>query len=223
MRIAVYNSKGGAGKSPIATNIALEREYAMGTNDGNHVYDMFLPEERFMFVDMEEEFPSIPEDIDMVFDLAGTMSAHSHSITSALTQADLVIVPAFDNVYSIQGLKNTLKECLRFNSSILVVATKLEKEKKGKNVEQFKDWAESTQCRRLAEIAREILPDVPVLPLKFSKVFERVTEKEKSIGQLMEDPLLRHVYKDIYGQFEAIFQHIDTVEANARKKQPKRA
>jgi len=225
MRIAVYNSKGGAGKSPISTNIALEREYALGTNDSNHVYDMFLPEERFIYVDMETEFPIIPEDIDIVFDLAGSMSASSHSITSAISQADLVIIPVFDQVSSIQGLKNTLREVSRFNSSILVVPTKLEKERVGRDYENFgDDWSQCEKSQRLATIAREIVPDVPVLPLKKSDVYDRITEKEKSIAQLMEDdPLRRHSFKVPNEQFNAIFNHIDTVEAHARKEQSKRA
>lgn len=225
MRIAVYNSKGGAGKSPISTNIALEREYALGTNDANNVYEMFLPDVRFMEVEMEEEFPVIPDDIDIVFDLAGSMSASAHSITSAISQADLVIIPVFDQVGSIQGLKNTLREVSRFNSSLLVVPTKLEKERVGRDYENFgNDWSNSEQCKRLAAIAREIVPDVPVLPLKKSDVYDRITEKEKSIAQLSAtSPLLERSFRVPNEQFNAIFDHIDMVEAHARKEQPKRA
>ena len=37
MKITVYQAKGAAGKTPIATNIALDREYAIGTNEAFHV------------------------------------------------------------------------------------------------------------------------------------------------------------------------------------------
>ena len=43
-------------------------------------------------IDLTEPFPEIPDDIDIVFDLAGAISEHSHSISSALAQSDLVIL-----------------------------------------------------------------------------------------------------------------------------------
>jgi cellulose biosynthesis protein BcsQ len=33
MKITIYNMKGSAGKTPLAVNIALDREYALATNE----------------------------------------------------------------------------------------------------------------------------------------------------------------------------------------------
>jgi len=222
MRITVYQAKGAAGKTPIATNIALDLEYAIGTNEAFHVYDTFIPDERLMALDLAESFPDIPDGIDIVFDLAGAISAHSHSITSAVMQSDLVIVPIYNEVKSLHGGVGTLREIakLGYGGKILVVATKLKKGKK----EQFdKDWSKSTDFKNVADAVKEAGFDVPVLPLKLSAVFDVIFEKEKSIKQLREaDPLAAYTYRDVDSQFNEIYNHIDGV-AHAEQKQPLRA
>jgi len=110
MKITVYQAKGSAGKTPIATNIALDREYAIGTNEAFHVFDGFIPDDRLLVLDLTEAFPEMPDGIDIVFDLAGAISAQSHSITSAIRQSDLVIVPIFNEVKSLHSGIGTLRE-----------------------------------------------------------------------------------------------------------------
>ena len=52
--------------------------------------------------------------------------------------------------------------------------------------------------------------NVPVLPLKFSKVFDTIFEKEMSIEQLRKaDALANYTYRDISAQFDAIYKAID--------------
>lgn len=83
-----------------------------------------------MAIDLSESFPQIPDGIDIVFDLAGAISRSSHSITSALTQSELVIVPIVNEAKSLAGGMGTLREMQKlegFNAKVLVVATKLKK------------------------------------------------------------------------------------------------
>jgi MinD-like ATPase involved in chromosome partitioning or flagellar assembly len=222
MKITVYQAKGAAGKTPIATNIALDREYAIGTNEAFHVYDSFIPDERLLALDLSESFPDIPNDIDIVFDLAGSISAHSHSITSAIKQSDLVIVPIYNEVKSLHGGIGTLREIakLGYNRNILVVATKLKKGKK----EQFdKDWTQSNDFQNIVEAVKEAGFSADVLPLKLSAVFDVIFEKEKSIRQLREtDPLAAYTYRDIAAQFDEIYSYIDGVN-HAQQEQSLRA
>jgi hypothetical protein len=223
MKIAVYNAKGSAGKTPIATNIALERDYAIGTNELFHVFEGFIPEERLLALQMEESFPEIPDDIDIVFDLAGSISEHSHSITSALTQADLVIVPVWNEVKALNATVGTIQEVARFTNNILVVATKLQKGRK--ETLPKGDWTHSEAFLNVKRVIDARSPfQVPVLPLKFSAVFDAIFEHEKSIHQLMEhDPLSAYNYREVSRQFDAIFDHIDKVCSHAEQKQLKRA
>jgi cellulose biosynthesis protein BcsQ len=212
MKITVYSAKGSAGKTPIATNIALDREYAIGTNEQFHVFDSFIPDNRLLAIDLTETFPDVPDDIDIVFDLAGAISEHSHSISSALAQSDLVLVPIFNEVKSLNSGIGTIREIAKFTKSILVIATKLQKQ----SGERFTgDWRQSRDYQNIAEALRgaDVGFEIPIVPLKFSKAFDAIFEKELSIGQIMSaDPLAAYTYRDVAKQFDEIYSHIDAVD-----------
>ena len=109
MKIAIYSSKGSAGKTPIATNIALDKDFCIGTNELFHVYDNFIPDNQLIALDTEDEFPDVG-DIDIVFDLAGSISKSAHSITSALKMSDYVIVPIYNEFKCLVAGLNTIGE-----------------------------------------------------------------------------------------------------------------
>lgn len=218
MKICVYCAKGGGGKTPIATNIVLDRGYALGTNEFYNVYEGFIPEERLLVLKGGEEFPTIPEDIDMVFDLAGSISDNTPSIRSALVQADLVIIPCCDEVKHLRGCIGTIEAIKGFTRNILVVATQLEKQKK----ECFgEDWKKSQGFLNVKkQISDNIDFAIHFLPLKYSKAFNAIFEQEMSIAQLSQhDPLARYNYRVLSEQFNEIYQFIDGVKANAEQKQ----
>ena len=218
MRIAVYNTKGSAGKTPIATNIVLDREYALGTNEPFHVFEDFIPDDRLLTIHMEERFPEIPDDIDIVFDLAGSISTHAHSISSALKQADLVIVPTWNEVKSLHSAVGTIKEVASFTDDILVVATKLQK--KRRETLQNGDWTQSVDFKNIKAVIDARAPfQITVLPLKFSAAFDAIFEYEKSIRQLMENsPLAAYSYRKVAIQFNAIYDYIDKVSSQCQAK-----
>ena len=118
MRICIYSGKGGDGKTPIATNIALDRLYAIGTNEHFHIFDGFIPDDRLLALKANEAFPEIPEGIDIVFDLAGSITENSKSIVSALQQADLVILPISNEVKALVAGIGTLREIQKFKKNI---------------------------------------------------------------------------------------------------------
>jgi len=149
MKITVYNMKGSAGKTPIATNIALDREYALATNEPYNLLDTILPEERLFSLQPDEEFPAFPDDLDVVFDLAGLMSRDARpSIISAVSQSDIVLVPIYNELKCIHAGVHTIRELLPHNQQIAVVATKLIK-RKG---ETFSDWVESEDAQNIGRV-----------------------------------------------------------------------
>jgi len=58
MKITVYSQKGWAGKTPISTNIVLERGYALGTNQPNIFFHKFIPNNSLIVTEMETPFPT---------------------------------------------------------------------------------------------------------------------------------------------------------------------
>ena len=212
MKITIYNVKGSAGKTPIAVNIALDRGYAIGTNEPFHVLDAFIPDDILLSVIPEEAFPKIPDDIDIVFDLAGSISKSSISIPSALSQSDLVIVPIYNEVKSIHAGIHTILEVAEFTKNIIVVATKLKKHKK----DVFKtDWTKSKDFLNIKMFVDDktkgaVDGGIPVLPLKFSTAFDDIFEKELSISQIMSgDALLNNSYRGVNNQFNELYKVID--------------
>lgn len=208
MKITVYNMKGSAGKTPIATNIALDREYALATNEPYNLLDTILPEERLFALQPDEEFPAFPDEIDVVFDLAGLMSRDARpSIVSAVSQSNVVLVPIYNELKCIHAGIHTIRELLPYNQNIVVVATKLVK-RKG---EAFKDWSDSEDAKNIKSVVEHAVGDhIPVLPLKFSRVFDTIFEQERSIAQMMQDdPLARYTYREVSAQFDSLLSYLE--------------
>lgn len=210
MKIAVYSSKGSAGKTPISTNIALDKGFCVGTNEAFHIYDSLIDDDQLIALDTEEPFPSELKDmsVDIVFDLAGSISKLAVSITSALSMSDVVIVPIYNEYKSLVAGLNTIHQIQPYNNNILVVATKLQK---GKRETFTGDWRQSGDYQNIAKAVQDKFPEhkIPVLPLKYSKVFDSIFEQQKSIQQLMDDsPLAKYNYRDVAAQFDDIYQHI---------------
>jgi len=209
MKIAVYSSKGSAGKTPISTNIALDKDFCIGTNEAFHVYEGFIPDNQLIALHTEEAFPSdlVEHDIDIVFDLAGSISKLAVSISSALKMADVVIVPVYNEYKALVASLNTINQIRKINTNIIVVATKLQKQK----CDVFTDdWTQSEDFKNIESAVRAKFGlDIPVLPLKFSKVFDNIFEEQKSIRQMMSATgLARHTYKDVAKQFDEIYKVI---------------
>lgn len=76
---------------------------------------------------MTDAFPKIEDDIDVVFDLAGSISKSAKSITSAIEQSSIVFVPIYNEVKAINAGLNTIAEVLHFNPNVAIIATKLQR------------------------------------------------------------------------------------------------
>jgi hypothetical protein len=100
------------------------------------------------------------------------------SIPSAIEQSDVVIVPIYNELKCLAAGLNTIIEVANFNKNIIVVATKLIKQKG----DISPDW---TCCQDFKNIERMVQSkidfEIPILPLKLSKAFDLIFEHETSI------------------------------------------
>lgn len=208
MKITVYSTKGSAWKTPISMNMVYDRGYSIGTNEPYHIFDQLLPDSQFLALDLNDAFPEIPDDIDIVFDLAGSLSSSALSISSAIKQSDVVIVPIYNEIKAINAGLNTIAEVLQINKNVIVVATKLQKKKRS---DVFADWWDSEDARNIKEaVHRKIGDHIPVLPLKFSAAFDLIFEQEKSLQQLTQTSwLAKYQFQEVGDQFQKIYNLID--------------
>jgi len=88
-----------------------------------------------------------------------------------------------------------------------VVATKLAK-RKG---EVFKDWSDSEDAKNIKAVVDHAIGEgTPVLPLKFSRVFDTIFEQERSIRHMMEeDALARYTYREVAAQFDHLLSYLE--------------
>lgn len=206
MKITVYSAKGGAGKTPISVNMALEHEWAIGTNDPISILSIQdgIHENRLIEINPDEEFPNIPDDFDIVFDLGGAISASSSpSIISAVKQSDLIIVPICDDPRSIAGGIITLNELKQFGKRMLVIATKLERTRFEPKRIPIEDTAGFKNIK--ASLVQSEHGSLTVLPLRFSRAFENIFKTGVSIEAMVrEGGIKAYSYRDLAQELCAI-------------------
>ena len=210
-KISIFCSKGSTGKTPLAMNMFYDFGYNIGTNEPYNVIEDLVQDNQMMTVGLNESFPDLPHEIDMIFDLAGAISEDARSITSAIKQSDLVIVPINNEYKALKAGIHSIAEVMKYNKNVIVVATKLNKQK----IDTFSNnnWKESADFKEVKEAVHTVFDDsIEVLPLKFSTAFDTIFEREKSVKQICkEDPLLRHAYRVVELQMELIYSELKKV------------
>ena len=117
--------------------------------------------------------------------------------------------PIYNEVKAIKAGLNTIAEVLELNKNVVVIATKLQKRNKN---DIFTDWSKCEDMQNIQNaVHSQISLSIPVLPLKFSSVFDAIFEQEKSISQLMQASwLANYQYREVNKQFNAIYHLINT-------------
>lgn len=182
MKIAVFNIKGGVGKTAIALNIAMKNSLGIITNDVLYPYEKFIPEKSVLKVSPTAKFPSIPDDYKVVYDLGGYSDPR---VPDILEDVRVVLVPTTCKDDQIEITQKALQNIEQYTDKILVIANNL------KPGEFF-------------QVQKKLKTLHPVLPLNHSKGFERLKEQKKCIQDLADSPLLKSAYKNVIAQLNDI-------------------
>ncbi|NQZ59561.1 MAG: hypothetical protein HRT88_19090 [Lentisphaeraceae bacterium] len=189
MKVVVYNFKGGVGKTAISLNLALETGWGVVANEQYSPIEDALPEGSFIKVEHNKDFPVIPEDMDVIYDLGGYPEKR---VIPVLEECDVIFIPTYtDSSPDIKVTKKTISELLPFNKNIYIIANK------------------STE--KEAQAMTEAL-ELPVLTLPTSKGFKRIYTDRKSIRQQTEgNKLLAHSYRNVIAKFDKILDIVQGV------------
>lgn len=176
-KIAIYNEKGRVGKTPLSLEIALRLGYNYATNQNRPREDIkaIIPKGEFLQVGPSEAFPTLDTDFPVVFDLAGELVGYEKSIVSALEQVDLIIVPVVNEPDAIMGTAYAITEIRTLETitaKFIIVANML---KKPEEVEVVK-----------AQLLPLIGIDIQVVPIRYSRAFDRLLAEGMSIQALVE-------------------------------------
>jgi len=201
MKIAVYNEKGRVGKTPLSLEIALRLGYNYATNQNRPRKDIedIIPDGEFLQVGSNEAFPQLDKDFPVVFDLAGELVGYERSIVSALEQVDLIIVPVVNEADAIMGTAYAITEIKTLDTitaDFVVVANMLKKPAEAEDV--------------AAQLIPLIGEDIPILPIRYSKAFDRILSEGKPIRDLVgQGGLYGWSFRNVAAEIDALMTYIN--------------
>jgi MinD-like ATPase involved in chromosome partitioning or flagellar assembly len=191
MLIAVYNFKGGEGKSKIAANLALTMGYSVVTNDIYSPIDKIFDEDNVIKLHPQDDMPDFDIADNIVFDFGGYPDSR---VVGILEKAHIVIVPITNEEDNIQVGINTIDEISKYTNSIVIIANKTQKG----DYDEIKSDLE------------HLYPAYPIFEIKKSTAVRRLSKTGKSIAELAEEGgLFKMHYSKIAKQFDSLISFIN--------------
>lgn len=191
MRIAVFNLKGGVGKTVISLNLALTMNFPIVTNEPYGQMERILPKGDLFRLDPDESV-DFDENEKVIFDLGGYVDP---KVAEILTHADWVVIPIVNGTEDeIQVSINTIMEVRNLNENILIVVNRAAKKDKEK----------------IHEILYESRIRYPTLEVKESKAFKHLYKRKVSIKNMLKvGGIYGFHFRPVAEQFDKIIRFIN--------------
>lgn len=196
MKIAVFNLKGGQGKSSIALNLALSLKFDVISNDKITKLEKILPEDNFMKIEKDQDFPDIIENLNVIYDLGGWIDNRA---IKPIKEADLVIIPMINTEMNNEVSINSINQVKQFNDNIMLIVNRSKKN----DFEYMKD-----------DVIKTYFPndDFPIFEIMDTTAFEQMLKRKMPIQEIVEvEPLLKYNYRKVNKQFNEIINFINNM------------
>lgn len=196
MKIAVFNLKGGQGKSSIALNLALSLKFDVISNDKITKLEKILPEDNFMKIEKDQDFPDIIENLNVIYDLGGWIDNRA---IKPIKEADLVIIPMINTEMNNEVSINSINQVKQCNDNIMLIVNRSKKN----DFEYMKN-----------DVIKTYFPndDFPIFEIMDTTAFEQMLKRKMPIQEIVEvEPLLKYNYRKVNKQFNEIINFINNM------------
>jgi cellulose biosynthesis protein BcsQ len=192
--VAIYNIKGGVGKSTIARELAYKLNATLVDCDRRGVQE-FMESVKTVSLGEDTEIPLDVEGDIVIYDFPGKDDVRREEIAK---KSALVIIPYTPTFYSLQSTADSYKQIWRENISAVMVANML---KEDKDLERTK-----------GELEEFLGQDMIVLPLHYTRGLQSAENRGKSIYELRnESPINRQIYAKACRELDAIIEIVEGV------------
>lgn len=198
MRITIWSSKGGVGKSSLGLLLherlekISKKDWGVITND---IYTDLskLPKNKVLKITTDKDIPIVDDNI--IYDMGGYVSDKLYNV---IKNSDLVIIPTIPSVMCLNSHIPSVREVEKINKNIIQVISKTKN-----NFDEIKDFLISKGL------------DYPVFELRHSLLVSNLFDVSKNIEEQLKDLKVMNPYT------KKVLQQIDDI-ANAILKRSKK-
>ena len=190
MKIAVINEDGGTGKSAISYALGKELDLYYFTNEDNAIVRIY-----------ESGFAKIIEADNMkivdnsIYDFAG---ATKSGVLNIVKNCDIAIVPCINDLNSKAKAIKTIKSIEPLCNNILVIATKLMKNK---------------DIKEIKEDINSIFPNIEIIASRYTDLYKNALEFSLSPLELIRDSkAFKRDNKNFIEEYKNILKYILSLE-----------
>lgn len=194
MLIAVYNHKGGVGKSSLAYSIANDLEALYITNDPfnsvvDNIYDKVI----------EELNDEIIANNTVIYDGGGFFDETTKDI---LKHSNLIVVPVEADLNSLKSLGSFLTELQKINNNIIYILNKIE------NTPTAQRDYKAVREHLLEEFN---INEEDIFKLPHSRIFKNIFDEEQGIKKLVNsNKINQYTYRNLLPEYESILNRVIT-------------